>query len=341
MNSSYPNLTGIHVHVNRLPGEKSYSEHVLMIQLLSAVLWRQNNGPIHLYTTKEDAKFFEEIGLLTFYDKVDTETLEDPEIDWRHFYPAAKMKVLSTVKEFPVAFVDTDFMFKTRVPDEYKDYDIAFVHREGRFWRNYPPLDFMGIREGYKFPDIPELETTHPINVGFLIVNNADLAKGYTDLALDYMRSNSQLCKEVEWASEGLRIFWKSLFVEQRLLGAYVDHKKWKALQLFPYDYYGDTLTWKPIHEDDRLTQAQLNLLDSVSFFHLWGEKASYSEDVGQRNRILNFYSLIEQFRKIEVPAVQYFFDSIIAYTAEKTMNEEGRDVYMLSEYLKTIYNED
>lgn len=335
---TYPNLTGIHVHVNKTPGQESYSEHVLMIQFLSAVLWKQNNGSIHLYTTLEDAKFFEKLGLTKFYDKVDTEAVKDSEIDWSQFYHAAKMKVLSTLTDFPVAFVDTDFMCKMKVPENYRDFDILYAHREGRFWRNYPPLHFLGTREGYQFPQIPELDTTKPINVGFFIMNNPQLAKEYTELALDYMRGNTAPCKEVKWAKEGLRNFWKSLFVEQRLLGAVVDRGNYKTQQFYPFDYYGDTLTWG--NESEKISQGQINLEYPPPFYHLWGEKASYAEALGQKARILNFYALINQFRNIDILEVQDFFESLLVYTAEKTSREEGRDVYKLSNFIKMIYNE-
>ena len=54
------NLTGIHVFKG--VDEKSYSEHILLIQLISAMSWKKN-GPIHLYTTKKDYRFFRAMGI--------------------------------------------------------------------------------------------------------------------------------------------------------------------------------------------------------------------------------------------------------------------------------------
>lgn len=329
------NLVGIHVHVNKHPGSRNYSEHVLMLQILSAVLWKNHNGPIHLYTTEEDLKFFREMGMDIFYDHIDTEVLKDDSIPWNHFYPAAKMKVLSTLKEFPVAFIDTDFLYKQSLDVDPSSYDIIYVHKEGRFWRNYPSLDYLGIRPGYEFPQIPELETCKPINVGFFVINSEKLAKEYTELALDYMRGNDVECKFVDWATEGLRIFWKSLFVEQRLLSAIVDHGNYTQHQLFPFDYYGDTLTWK--REDQILSQMTINTQYSPPFYHLWGEKSLYSYDWGQPMRIFNFYSIAEHFRHANLEYVQNAFFSILHYAAEKTSNEEGTDVYKLKKYIKIL----
>jgi hypothetical protein len=328
-------ITGVHVYMNVSEDEHPYNEHVLFLQATSAILWKQRNGPIHLYTTEEDLVFFKSIGIDVFYDHIDTEVLKDDSIPWKHFYPAAKMKVLSTITEFPTAFVDTDFMYKETLPIDATQYDITFMHREGVFWRNYPSLDYLGKRLGYEFPDIPELETTKPINVGFFIINNPELAKKYTDLALDYMRENDVYCKQVNWASPGLTLFWKSLFVEQRLLGAVVDNGNYKTHQLFPLDYHGDTMCWKS--EDKLYLQDEVKNDFKIPFFHLWGEKSMYGLDEGQSIRILHFYSLVENLRHIRIEEVQNFLYSVLEYTAEKTSAQENNDVYQLSSFVKIL----
>jgi hypothetical protein len=330
-------ITGIHVHMSVSSENYSYNEHVLFLQATSAILWKQRNGPIHLYTTEKDLEFFKSIGMDVFYDHIDTEVLKDETIPWKHFYPAAKMKVLSTITEFPVAFIDTDFMYKETLPEDPSNYDIIFMHREGVFWRNYPSVEYLGKRPDYQFPDFPELETTKPINVGFFIMSNPELAKKYTDLALDYMRGNDVYCKQVSWASSGLALFWKSLFVEQRLLGAVVDNGNYKTCQLFPLDYHGDTMCWKG--EDRLYLQDEVKSFFKIPFFHLWGEKSMHGLEDGQSVRILSFYSLIENLRHIEIDEVQDFLYAVLEYTAEKTSEQENADVYQLSSFIKILAN--
>jgi hypothetical protein len=304
-----------------------------MIQAMSAYHWKKKNGEIHLYTTAEDLEFFRELGIDALYDKIDTEVLEkEKDVFWPHFYPASKMVVLNSLprESFPVAFIDTDFIYRETI--EVGDEDIAFLHDEVLFNKNYPPLEMLGRREEYSFPEFPELKTANPINVGFFIVNNSTLAKDYSDLAMKYMRKNFVNSTPVSWASDGLRIFWKSLFVEQRLLGAFVKHHGYKTRQIFPYTYHGDTATWiNPLETTDTTT---LNTTQ-LPFYHLWGEKNHYDKPEGFNNRVLTFYRLAETLKSLEEEQMTEILYEIISYTAEKTHIEVGEDFYRLREYIK------
>jgi len=85
------NLTGIHVF--KSVSASSYSEHVLMIQTISALEWKKHNGPIHLYTTKKDLKFFEALGMDQLYDNINTDVLEQKDdINWINFISFTRCK---------------------------------------------------------------------------------------------------------------------------------------------------------------------------------------------------------------------------------------------------------
>lgn len=328
-------MLGIHVHKSTASSRFRFSEHVLLIQALSAYYWKLNNGPIHLYTTKEDLKFYTELGIDKLYDHIDTEILEkDEDVYWPHFYPASKMKVLNSIREFPVAFIDTDFIYKQKLEIE-QSYDIAFVHDEKLNRLNYPPLEMLGKREGYEFPSIPELATANPINVGFFIVNNEKIVTEFTELALDYMKGNSTHSVEVSWASESRRVFWKSLFVEQRLLGAFVEHNKLSKLQLFPYTYHGDTGTWKS--DSSEVKNSVMNLNGELPFYHLWGEKSLYEMPSEIKRKVMTFYKLCKNYRRIDDELMQDILLNIIVYTGEKDHVTSGEDTYHLREYIKMI----
>jgi hypothetical protein len=328
-------MTGIHTYLSRNHEGNLYNEHVLLIQAISAMLWKQHNGDIKLYTTSRDLDFFKKIGMDMFYDEIDTDTLDkEKQIDWKDFYPAAKIKVLSTIKEFPVAFIDTDFMVKEKLelPDEY---DIAYVHREGKYWKNYPPLKFLGKRKGYMFPSFIDETDAKPISTCFFVMNNSELAEEYTLLGLDYMRRNSEKCREVEWADEELRNFWKSLFVEQKLLGTLVDKGNYREHRFFDYDYYGDTITWS-IDGKTHLSQSEIKNV-KFPFFHLWGEKSLYYLPEFQKLRISSFYKIAQNFRSVKHPDVQEFFYRVLEYTASRMLKENSTDIYNLPEYIKLL----
>jgi len=279
------------IHVFKGVSEKSYSEHILMIQAISAMEWKKN-GPIHLYTTNKDLEFFKKIGIDVFYDYINTDVLEEPDnIYWKHFGAATKMKVLNSIQEFPVTFIDNDLIFRDKLDESVLDYDITYLHDEGRFWRNYPKVELLGKRKGYNFPDITELDTCNPINVGFFIMNNKELKEKYCKLAMDYMSGNKSESSFVKWADKKLRTFWKPLFVEQRLLSAVVDNGKYTRNQLFPYTYYGDTCNWES-KTGERLTGTDLFKREKFTWYHMWGEKVSYEKPEFQALKVMVFYQL-------------------------------------------------
>ena len=282
-------ITGIHTF--KSVSASSYSEHVLMIQAISAIEWKKNNGPIHLYTSEKDRVFLEALGITKLYDQVNTTVLDEPdEIYWPHFGAACKMKVLNSIQEFPVAFIDNDLIYRDKIYIE--DESIIYLHDESLFWKNYPPLSFLNPREDYQFPDFKSLDTANPINVGFFIINDKKLKEEYCALAMDFMHKNSNMPKRVSWAPESLITFWKPLFVEQRLLGAVVENGDYKARQIFPYTYIGDTLKWKCKSTQQEYNTLELANVEKVSWFHLWGEKATYSKPGGEYLKIKKFYEM-------------------------------------------------
>ena len=315
------NITGIHVFKG--VSEKSYSEHVLMIQILSALEWKKN-GPIHLYTTQKDLQFFKRIGMDSLYDNIDTTVLEQPDsIHWAHFGAATKMKVLDSIQEFPVAFIDNDLIYREKLDESVLNHDITYLHDEGRFWRNYPDMDLLGKRKDYQFPDIPELNTCNPINVGFFIMNNKELKERYCKLVIDYMEGNTGLSKTVKWANSDLRKFWKPLFAEQRLLSAVVDNGKFTRNQLFPYTYYGDTCNWTDLSTGKRLTSHELFKKEKFTWFHLWGEKVAYKKPDFKPLKIIMFYQLLNEIFNKKDPNISQMAWNIINWLSENNQSKE------------------
>lgn len=329
-------LRGIHTFVSDPSlddnNPKKYLEHVLITQMLSAWHWKRLNGPIHLYTTKRDAEFFKGLKMLDIYDHVDTEVLDDGgDIPWSEFGPACKMKAVAAQKEYPFATIDGDLIFRTQLAQHDLNTDLCILHREMYLNRNYPPVDFLGKRDGYFFPDFIN-KKVDPINVGFVVWTNPQLVRDYWNLAYDYMRDNTTESRKVDWAVEALPKFWKSLFVEQRMLAALVERDNYHVNSLLPIRYSGDTNTWfNRKGEIVDFTQQQKE--SGVDFYHMWGEKSAYYDlkpPVCTGSQIFTLYNLIRAMDETKDPLMQEVLDEIILFTVQKTYSLGLDDLYAL-----------
>jgi hypothetical protein len=329
-------LIGIHSFVTDPSVSKNhprkYLEHVLITQALSAWFWKKINGPIHLYTTKEDAEFLRELKLLDLYDYVNTELLSREEgIPWSEFGPVCKMRVAADQQKFPFAMIDNDLIFRTVLEERDLEADLKILHREVFLNRNYPPLEYLGKREDYVFPEFLQ-NKVDPINVGFLIWNNPQLIRDYWAYAKDYMLNNTFESKKFEWAVPGLPKFWKSLFVEQRLLAALTERDGYNISALFPLRYSGDIEVWVDKKGEKKdFTQTQLET--KIDFYHMWGEKSlfyNFEPPICTSNQIRTLYQLISATTDLKDPLLDEILDEIILFTIEKTHALGLDDLYEL-----------
>jgi hypothetical protein len=329
-------LTGIHSFVTDPAldrnNPKKYLEHVLLTQILSAFFWKKINGPIHLYTTERDAEFLRELKILDLYDYVNTELLSrDEGIPWEEFGPVCKMRVAANQQKFPFATIDNDLIFRTVLEENDLNTDLTVLHREVFLHRNYPPLDYLGKREDYVFPEFASMKED-PINVGFLIWTNPQLLRDYWAYALDYIRENRGESKSFEWANPGLPKFWKSLFVEQRLLANLVERDNYQIGTLFPLRYSGDIDVWvnkKGEVKDFSATQIETK----IDFYHMWGEKSlfyNFAPPICSSNQIKTLYRLISAVNDLKDEKMNEALDEIVLFTIEKTHSLGLEDFYQL-----------
>lgn len=321
---SDPNLDDNH--------SKKYLEHILVTQTMSAWYWKKTNGPIHLYTTERDANFFRELKMLDIYDHVDTEVLRDhDDISWAEFGPAVKMKVVSSQKDFPFATIDNDLIFRSDLSGKNLDSDIIILHKEIFSNRKYPPPHFLGKREDYIFPEFIE-KKSDPFNVCFVIWNNPKLIQDYWSLAYDYMNANKEESLKPDWASDDLPRFWKSLFVEQRLLSALVEHEKYKSFSLMSAKYSGDTGIWVD-ETGNPFDFSKVPNEEMIDFYHIWEEKSKYyltDPPNCTGPQIFTLYNLIKSMSEIKDPLMKEILDRIISFTIQKTQFLGLDDLYSL-----------
>jgi hypothetical protein len=329
-------LTGIHSFATDPTlgknSPKKYLEHVLITQILSAFFWKKINGPIHLYTTERDAEFLRELKILDLYDHVNTELLSrDEGIPWEEFGSVRKMRVAAHQETFPFATIDNDLIFRTVLEENDMNTDLTILHRELFLHRNYPPLDYLGKREDYEFPEFASMKED-PINVGFLIWTNPQLVRDYWSYALDYMKDNKDESKSFEWASPELTKYWKSLFVEQRLLANLVERDNYHIGTLFPLKYSGDIDVWvdkKGEIKEFAAIQAETN----IDFYHMRGEKSffyNFDPPICSSSQIKTLYNLILAVNGLKDEKMNEILDEIILFAIEKTHALSLEDFYQL-----------
>lgn len=327
-------LTGIHSfvsdpNVTDKNHPQKYLEHVLLTQVLSAHFWKAINGPIHLYTTERDAQFLGELGMLALYDHVDTGLLSQEEgIDWSEFGHSCKMRVAAHQKKFPFATIDNDLIFRAVLDENDLDSDLTMLHREVFTHRNYPPLEYLGTREGYVFPEFASMRED-PISSCFLIWTNPQLTRDYWSLASDYMRENRSPSKSFDWARPGL---WKSLFVEQRLLANLIERDNYMTVALYPLKYSRDLEVW--LNKKDEVKDFEAAQAESkVDFYHMWGEKSlfySFDPPGCSSNQIRTLYRLISAVNDLKDKKMDEILDEIIMFTIAKTFALGLEDFYQL-----------
>ena len=338
-------LKGIHSFVTDPKASryepKKYLEHVLITQMLSAWWWKKINGPIVLYTTPEDAAFLAEMKMLSFYDEVNTEVLSrDEGISWSEFGPAVKMRAAADQKTFPFATIDNDLVFRAVLGSNDLNSDLTVLHREVFLNRSYPPVEHLGKREGYQFPAFLS-EKVDPINVGFLIWTIPQLFRDYWALAKDYMFKNVADSKSFDWTADTptLPKFWKSLFVEQRLLSALCEKDNYFVNTMFPLRYSDDIEIWVD-SDGKRKDFDQVQKDTNLDFYHLWGEKSSYYKldpPFCGGNQIRTLYLLIKETDNLGDEKLKEALDEIILFTIKKTHALNLGDFYELrtaSKYL-------
>ena len=82
----------------------------LLTTALSALLWRQHNGPIDLYCDGTAHAYYESLGLLGLWDAVHP-LPRNAGLDADCFWAAGKLRALRQAKS-PCVMLDTDFIVK-------------------------------------------------------------------------------------------------------------------------------------------------------------------------------------------------------------------------------------
>lgn len=249
-------IQGVHINSSKpffyKYSQKEYSidDFEILCTILSALMWRLNNGPIKLYTDNIGLEFYKSLGIEKIWSAgIDTQTLEAiPEnINQEIFWAAAKIFVAKQEK-IPFALIDTDLIVWEDIQKILNQHQLAVIHRESLDIDCYLPYEFLKKRTGYT-PDPIWDWSELPCNTAFAFFNNADFVDYYTSSAIDFMTDNGEYPKEM---------VSQMVFAEQRIFSMCAKAKNLKIHSFL----------------DDPFDKG------NTTFTHLWGTKSMARKNV-------------------------------------------------------------
>jgi hypothetical protein len=237
-----------------LQGTGSYEywmqDYELLTMVLSALMWRKENGDIRLMADEPAAEFIEKKGLSHIWN-LGVEIFSVPkDINPRVYWAAGKLYALRQL-HMPAVMIDLDLIIWKNITDTLAETDICCIHREGLYPDVYPDISFFNMKEGYSFNPNWNYDI-YPANTCMLYLADENFKNYYTDTAIDFMKNTAEtdenLCHMV--------------FAEQRLLAMCAWEREKEISSFFPGS--GD------IEGQDVFT-------------HLWGFKNMLKYDYNER----------------------------------------------------------
>lgn len=170
-------------------GVVEMADYELLTLMLSALKWRQLNGPIRMVTDSAGAAYFEHAGLSALWSEPIGTALDalrdgpDPTLFWA----AGKLEALRRTGA-PCVMLDTDMIVWENVDERLAD-GVTAAHWEALDPGVYPdPSTAFTLDERYAFP--PAWDFTLPaVNTAFLYLSDSDLLDCYTAEAFRFMRA--------------------------------------------------------------------------------------------------------------------------------------------------------
>ena len=197
-------------------------DYELLTMILSALMWRKNNGPISLYGDKRAIAYVEEKGISHIWNGGLYDISVPDSVRANVFWASGKLYALKEVKA-PSVMVDLDLIVWKSVREYVEGTEICAIHREGLYPDVYPGREFFRMKEGYEF-DEDWSWNVYPVNTCMLYLADDGVKKYYVDSAIDFMENcvekDDNLCHMV--------------FAEQRLIAMCAEKKKVGISSFFP-----------------------------------------------------------------------------------------------------------
>jgi hypothetical protein len=224
--------------------------------VLSALMWRKQNGSIKLYTDTTGLAYYDSLGLTDLWNAgIDTSVLENipATVNQQIYWAAAKIFALRATTT-PVVMLDMDMIVWKNLSEILRDKSLAVIHREELTDCIYLPKEVLKTKAGYKFD--PDWDWTElPCNASFVYFGNNGLKDYYTDSSIDFMTG------EIEYPYEMIS---QMVFAEQRLLAMCA-----KKMNIPVYHFLDN-----PYQKDNHI------------FTHIWGAKSLARDNPKQRRQL-------------------------------------------------------
>ena len=178
----------------------------LLTTVLSALVWRRENGSIRMITDDTGAQYYRSLGLTDLWDGGIFTYLNDipSTIDPCTFWAAGKLYALAATPA-PCVMLDTDFIVWHSLSEHWHR-PLAVIHREELNPAIYPAPSAFVLAPSYHFPT--NWNWHEPAcNTALTYFGNDTLRKTYVGQAMDFMQ-----------AARGRYGLIYMVFAEQRLL---------------------------------------------------------------------------------------------------------------------------
>lgn len=197
-------------------------DYEILTMMLSALMWRKNNGDMKLFADPTAAEYIKKLGIEHIWN-LGIQEIQVPEcISERVFWAAGKLYALKQM-DTPAVMIDMDLIIWKDIRNVLSETEICCIHRERLFPDIYPEQFFFHMNERYRFN--PEFDwKVLPANTCMLYLADSEFKEYYTNCSIEFMEN----CVETE---ENL---CHMVFAEQRLIAMCAEKMGRNISSFFP-----------------------------------------------------------------------------------------------------------
>jgi len=189
INAFHSNWTKPFFEINK--GSNYYIEDFeILTTILSALMWRKNNGKIKMVTDNKGYEYYKSIGIESIWDLgIDTslENIECSKINPNIFWAAGKIYALKK-QNAPCIMIDTDFIVWDDISLELKDEKLAIIHKEEISEDIYPDKKKFNMKKEYVFHENLDW-TILPSNTALAYIGDEEFKEIYTEMSIKFMEN--------------------------------------------------------------------------------------------------------------------------------------------------------
>ena len=175
-------------NISRHGGIIDFNDADLLVMILSALKWKQLNGPILMISDSPGAEFFYSCGLEDLWTEpiiTELDVLQN-NVDSFLFWAAGKLKALSLV-DVPCVMLDTDMIIWSDLNESLRE-NIVCAHFENIDNGAYPEPSVFQMKDGYQF-DCSWDFTLQAANTAFLYIPKRQFRDYYVESAFHFINS--------------------------------------------------------------------------------------------------------------------------------------------------------